>query len=70
MSFDDELMFEKGLCVPTDSAVKTELLIEVHSSSFFMHPGSTEMYQDLKRVYWWSNMKREMTDFASKCLVY
>ncbi|KAA0041720.1 pol protein [Cucumis melo var. makuwa] len=34
-----------------------------------MHPGSTKMHQDLKRVYWWRNMKREVAEFVSKCLV-
>ncbi|KAL0546096.1 hypothetical protein IC582_016001 [Cucumis melo] len=34
-----------------------------------MHPGSTKMYQDLKRVYWWRNIKREVAEFVSKCLV-
>ncbi|KAL4028569.1 hypothetical protein IC575_011766 [Cucumis melo] len=34
-----------------------------------MHPGSTKMYQDLKRVYWWRNMKREVVEFVSRCLV-
>ncbi|TYK22303.1 pol protein [Cucumis melo var. makuwa] len=34
-----------------------------------MHPGSTKMYQDLKWVYWWRNMKREVAEFVSKCLV-
>ncbi|TYK28616.1 ty3-gypsy retrotransposon protein [Cucumis melo var. makuwa] len=63
------LLFERRLCVPSDSAVKTKLLSEAHSSSFSMHPGSTKMYQDLKRVYWWRNMKREVAEFVSKCLV-
>ncbi|KAL0534073.1 hypothetical protein IC582_028354 [Cucumis melo] len=53
----------------SDSAVKTELLSEAHSSPFSMHPGSTKMHQDLKRVYWWRNMKREVAEFVSKCLV-
>ncbi|KAA0039610.1 pol protein [Cucumis melo var. makuwa] len=34
-----------------------------------MHPGSTKMYQDLKWVYWWRNIKREVEEFVSKCLV-
>ncbi|KAL0546454.1 hypothetical protein IC582_016364 [Cucumis melo] len=34
-----------------------------------MHPGSTKMYQDLRCVYWWRNMKREVADFVSRCLV-
>ncbi|TYK11888.1 ty3-gypsy retrotransposon protein [Cucumis melo var. makuwa] len=50
ISSDGELLFERRLCVPSDSAVKTELLYEAHSSPFSMHPDSTKMYQDLKRV--------------------
>ncbi|KAL4038220.1 hypothetical protein IC575_001828 [Cucumis melo] len=69
ISSNGGLLFERGLCVPSDSAVKTELLSEAHSSPFSMHPGSTNMYQDLKRVYWWRNMKKEVAEFVSKCLV-
>ncbi|KAA0042480.1 pol protein [Cucumis melo var. makuwa] len=69
ISSDGGLLFERRLCVPSDSAIKTELLSEAHSSPFSMHPGSTKMYQDLKRVYWWRNMKREVAEFVSKCLV-
>ncbi|KAA0032883.1 pol protein [Cucumis melo var. makuwa] len=69
ISSDDGLMFEGRLCMPEDSAVKTELLTEAHSSPFTMHPGSTKMYQDLRSVYWWRNMKREVADFVSRCLV-
>ncbi|KAA0036598.1 pol protein [Cucumis melo var. makuwa] len=42
--FDDGLMFKRRLCVPTDSAVKTELLTEAHSTPFSMQLGSTKMY--------------------------
>ncbi|KAL4028091.1 hypothetical protein IC575_011283 [Cucumis melo] len=69
ISSDGGLLFERRLCVPSDSAVKTELLSEAHSSPFSMHPGSTKMYEDLKRVYWWRNMKREVAEFVSRCLV-
>ncbi|KAL0539845.1 hypothetical protein IC582_024066 [Cucumis melo] len=69
LSSDGGLLFERRLCVPSDSAIKTELLSEAHSSPFSMHPGSMKMYQDLKRVYWWRNMKREVAEIVSKCLV-
>ncbi|TYK14955.1 pol protein [Cucumis melo var. makuwa] len=69
ISSDDGLTFEGRLCMPKDSAVKTELLTEAHSSPFTMHPGSTKMYQDLRCVYWWRNIKREVADFVSRCLV-
>ncbi|KAA0060734.1 ty3-gypsy retrotransposon protein [Cucumis melo var. makuwa] len=40
LSSDGGLLFEKRLCVPSDSAIKTELLSEAHSSPFSMHPGT------------------------------
>ncbi|TYK27119.1 ty3-gypsy retrotransposon protein [Cucumis melo var. makuwa] len=39
ISSDGGLLFERRLCVPADSAVKTELLTKAHSSPFSMHPG-------------------------------
>lgn len=33
-----------------------------------MHPGGTKMYRDLREFYWWPGLKREVTDFVSKCL--
>ena len=44
-------------------------MIEAHSFPFSLHPGSTKMHQDLKQVYWWCNMKREVTGFVSECFV-
>ncbi|KAL0536821.1 hypothetical protein IC582_025783 [Cucumis melo] len=69
ISSDGGLLFERRLSMPSDSAVKIELLSEAHSSPFSMHRGSTKMYQNLKRVYWWRNMKRKVAEFVSKCLV-
>ncbi|KAA0038844.1 pol protein [Cucumis melo var. makuwa] len=40
LSSDGGLLFERRLCVSSDSAVKTELLSEAHSSPFSMHPGT------------------------------
>ena len=34
-----------------------------------MHPISTKMYQDLKTSYWWSGMKRDVSEFVTKCMV-
>ncbi|TYK19512.1 ty3-gypsy retrotransposon protein [Cucumis melo var. makuwa] len=46
ISSDDGLTFDRGLCVPKDNAVKTELLTEAHSSPFTMHPG--RLFRTLK----------------------
>ncbi|TYK21774.1 pol protein [Cucumis melo var. makuwa] len=69
ISSDGALLFKRRLCVPSDSAVNIELLFEAHSFPFSMHSNSTKMHQYLKQVYWWRNMKREVAEFVSKCLV-
>ncbi|GJW50840.1 putative reverse transcriptase domain-containing protein [Tanacetum coccineum] len=38
------------------------------SMLFPIHPGSDKMYQDLKKLYWWPNMKAEIATYVSKCL--
>nr|GEV88061.1 hypothetical protein [Tanacetum cinerariifolium] len=40
---------------------------ESHKSKYSIHPGSDKMYQDLKPLYWWSNMKADITTYVSKC---
>jgi hypothetical protein len=43
------------------------ILDEPHLSKFSMHPGSTKMYHDLKPLYWWTRMKREIAQYVSEC---
>ncbi|GJY09257.1 putative reverse transcriptase domain-containing protein [Tanacetum coccineum] len=41
---------------------------ESHKSKYSIHPGSDKMYQDLKLLYWWPNMKAYFATYVSKCL--
>ncbi|GKA63579.1 putative reverse transcriptase domain-containing protein [Tanacetum coccineum] len=41
---------------------------ESHKSKYSMHPGSDKMYQDLKKLYWWPNMKAIIDEYVGKCL--
>jgi hypothetical protein len=61
------LWFESRLVVPKNNDLKKKILDEAHLSKFSMHPGSTKMYHDLKPLYWWSRMKREIAQYVSKC---
>jgi hypothetical protein len=61
------LWFDDRLVVPKNRDLKKKILDEAHLSKFSMHPGSTKMYHDLKPLYWWTRMKREIAQYVSKC---
>nr|GEX93718.1 putative reverse transcriptase domain-containing protein [Tanacetum cinerariifolium] len=41
---------------------------ESHKSKYSIHLGSDKMYQDLKLLYWWPNIKADIATYVSKCL--
>ena len=66
---DEVLYYKDRVCVPDDNDLRKAILEEAHSGSFAIHPGSTKMYQDLKMSFWWSRMKRDISEFLTKCLI-
>nr|GFC72390.1 putative reverse transcriptase domain-containing protein [Tanacetum cinerariifolium] len=48
----------------------TVIMHESHKSKYSIHPGSDKMYQDMKKLYWWPNMKANITTYVGKCLTY
>ncbi|KAK5785276.1 hypothetical protein PVK06_039843 [Gossypium arboreum] len=66
---DDCLRYRNRLCVPRNSELISMILNEAHCSRMSIHPGSTKMYHDLRRQFWWHGMKRDISDFVSKCLI-
>ena len=66
---DGSLYYRDRVCVPNDDELKKSILDEAHSGFFAMHPGSTKMYHDLKTSYWWSRMKRDVSEFVTKCMM-
>nr|GEV33029.1 putative reverse transcriptase domain-containing protein [Tanacetum cinerariifolium] len=36
-----------------------------HKSKYSIHPGSDKMYQELKNLYWWPNMKVEIATYEN-----
>jgi hypothetical protein len=61
------LWFKSRLVIPKNKDLKKKILDEAHLSKFSMHPGSTKMYHDLKPLYWWTRMKREIAQYVSEC---
>ena len=56
------------VCVPSNEEIKKQLMEEAHGTPDSVHPGVTKMYQDLKKVYWWPGMKKDVAEFVQKCL--
>ena len=65
---DGILRFQGRLCVLNIDGLWERILDEAHTSRYVIHPGSTKIYHDLKTLYWWNNMKRDVADFVSNCL--
>ncbi|GJT44619.1 putative reverse transcriptase domain-containing protein [Tanacetum coccineum] len=78
-SLADDQNFTQKSKLPLNGALKAELVTcygdlrtvimhESHKSKYSIHPGSDKMYQDMKKLYWWPNMKADIATYVSKCL--
>ncbi|GJT82215.1 putative reverse transcriptase domain-containing protein [Tanacetum coccineum] len=54
--------------LPCYGDLRTVIMHESHKSKYSIHPGSDKMYQDMKKLYWWPNMKADIATYVNKCL--
>ncbi|GJR73430.1 putative reverse transcriptase domain-containing protein [Tanacetum coccineum] len=54
--------------VPCYGDLRSVIMHESHKSKYSIHPGSEKMYQDVKKLFWWPNMKADIATYVSKCL--
>ncbi|GJZ40952.1 putative reverse transcriptase domain-containing protein [Tanacetum coccineum] len=48
--------------------LRTMIMHESYKSKYSIHQGSDKMYQDMKKLYWWPNMKADIATYFRKCL--
>jgi hypothetical protein len=61
------IWYKKRICVPDIKSIRETILREAHDSAYSINPGSTKMYQDLKQLYWWHGMKRDVAAHMALC---
>ncbi|GJX97915.1 putative reverse transcriptase domain-containing protein [Tanacetum coccineum] len=50
--------------LPLFGNLRDLIMHESHKSKYSIHPGSDKMYQDLKKLYWWPNMKLIIAEYV------
>ena len=61
--------FEGRVCIPMSGDLQRKILEEAHKSQFTIYLSVTKMYQDVKKMFWWLGMKKDIAELVSKCLV-
>nr|GEU39342.1 putative reverse transcriptase domain-containing protein [Tanacetum cinerariifolium] len=54
--------------LPCYGDLRSVIMHESHKMKYSIHPGSDKIYQDMKKLYWWPNMKANIATYVSKCL--
>nr|GFB53390.1 reverse transcriptase domain-containing protein [Tanacetum cinerariifolium] len=65
---DGTLCLNSRSWLPCYGDLRTVIMHESHKSKYSTHPGSDKMHQDMKKLYWWPNMKADIATYVSKCL--
>ncbi|GJV91260.1 putative reverse transcriptase domain-containing protein [Tanacetum coccineum] len=65
---DETLCLKNRSWIPCFGDLRALIMHESHKSKYSIHPGSDKMYQDLKKLYWWPNMKAKIATYVSKCM--
>ncbi|GJZ73095.1 putative reverse transcriptase domain-containing protein [Tanacetum coccineum] len=65
---DGGLYLVERIWVPVYGNLRTLIINEAHTTKYYVHPGADKIYYDLRDLYWWPEMKKDIALYVSKCL--
>nr|GFB01097.1 putative reverse transcriptase domain-containing protein [Tanacetum cinerariifolium] len=58
---DGGVYFFDRVWIPSVGGIRKLIMDEAHTLRYSVHPGADKMYYDLRDLYWWLGMKRDIT---------
>ncbi|GJT92017.1 putative reverse transcriptase domain-containing protein [Tanacetum coccineum] len=65
---DGGIYFFDRIWIPSVGGVRKLIMDKAHISRYSIHPGADKMYHDLRDLYWWPGIKRDVAEYVSRCL--
>ncbi|KAI3776282.1 hypothetical protein L1987_46057 [Smallanthus sonchifolius] len=62
------LYYLNRIWVPDHDDLRAFLMNEAHKTRYSIHPGADKMYPDLRQLYWWPGIKKDIALYVAKCL--
>ena len=61
------MRYQGRLCVPNVDGLRNQNFKEDHASRYSIHRGLTNMFHDLREVFWWEGLKSDIAELVAKC---
>ena len=64
-----ELRMNGRSCIPDNTELKEEILKEGNQGIFHLHPGRDKIIEELRELFWWKGLRKDVAEFVSRCLI-
>jgi len=65
---DGLLRYKCNMYVLTDDEIQKLIMKESYQAPYAAHLGVQKMYVDFKQIFFWTTMKKDITQFVAGCL--